>query len=339
MIAGEGTTGAAGAAGLGAGAGEAAEAAPLRIGTRGSQLAVTQTEWAARRLQEASGRGFEIVRVTTHGDVNRASLSTLGGQGVFATELREALREGACELVVHSLKDLPTAPAPGLEIGAYPVREDARDALCSAGGAAGLTLDQLPAGAKVGTGSPRRIAQLRAVRPDLDIRDIRGNVDTRLGFVESGELDAVLLACAGLERLGRTSVITERLPLDRFPTAPGQGCLALERREGEEIPGLSELDDRAARLAVTAERAVLAALEAGCAAPLGASAVLEDGHPEDADAAGDTLTCTAAVYSLDGSRSLEATAWVADPDETAARELGEALAAELLERGAGGLLR
>lgn len=310
--------------------------APLRIGTRGSRLAVTQTEWAARRLEAASGRPTQIIRVTTHGDVNRASLSTLGGQGVFATELREALLAGECELVVHSLKDLPTAPAPGLVIAAFPVREDARDALCSAGWAEGATLAELPAGAKIGTGSPRRIAQLRAARPDLDIRDIRGNVDTRLGFVESGALDAVILACAGLERIGRPDAVTERLPLEQFPTAPGQGCLAIEAREGAAIPGIEALDDRAARLAVAAERAVLATLEAGCSAPLGASAWLD----------GATLSCAASVYAPDGSRAIEATAWedlaegatLAD-DEAAAVELGAALAEDLLARGAKELLR
>lgn len=309
--------------------------AALRIGTRGSTLAVTQTQWAADRLAEATDRAPEIVRITTHGDVSRASLSSLGGQGVFATELREALLAGECELVVHSLKDLPTAPAPGLEIAAYPEREDARDALCSSGWADGAALAELPEGAKVGTGSPRRVAQLLAARPDLEIRDIRGNVETRLGFVDSGELDAVVLACAGLERIGRADAITERLPLDRFPTAPGQGCLAIEGRAGDLPEGAREVDDRAARLAVTAERAVLARLEAGCSAPLGATAWLE----------GRTLSCSASVYALDGARSIEATAWeelpedAQDGDEAAAAELGAALAAELLERGAGELLR
>ena len=245
------------------GAGDGTE--PVRIGTRGSKLAVAQTRMVAEALAAASGRQVELVRVTTHGDVNRASLSTLGGQGVFATELREALRRGEVDLAVHSLKDLPTAPAPGLRLAAHPAREDARDALCARDG---LAFAQLPVGARVGTGSPRRIAQLRRMRPDLEIRDIRGNIDTRLGYVESGELDAVLLACAGLTRLGRTAAITERFDLEVMPTAPGQGALALETRDDWELDGLDSLDDAATRAAVDAERGVLNGLDAGCSAPV-----------------------------------------------------------------------
>lgn len=252
--------------------GPAGPEAPVRVGTRGSRLAVAQTTQVAEALAAASGRQVEIVRVTTHGDVNRASLSTLGGQGVFATELREALRQGEVDVAVHSLKDLPTAPAPGLRLAAHPVREDARDALCARDG---LRFDELPEGAKVGTGSPRRIAQLRRMRPDLELHDIRGNIDTRLGFVESGELDAVLLACAGLERLGRTDAITERFDLERMPTAPGQGALAVETRDEWELPGLDGLDDAATRAAVDAERCVLNGLDAGCSAPVAAHAKVE----------------------------------------------------------------
>lgn len=304
----------------------------LRVGTRGSALAVAQTQQVADALTERTGVPTEIVRVTTHGDVNRASLSTLGGTGVFATELRDALLAGECDLVVHSLKDLPTAPAPGLEIAAYPVRVDPRDALCSAGGADGLGLDALPQGAKVGTGSPRRVAQLLELRPDLEVRDIRGNVDTRLAFVTSGELDAVVLACAGLERLGRTSAISERLPLDTFPTAPGQGCLAVEVRAGDEVPGVAELDDVAARAEVIAERGVLATLEAGCSAPVAAHARLEKGR----------LVLRASVYAGDGSRRLSAEASAELPETASpagvANELAGAVAAELLEHGAAALL-
>lgn len=322
---GPGVTGEAAAARLNAGA-------PLRVGTRGSALAVAQTNRVAARLRELTGLDTEIVRVTTHGDVSRASLSSLGGTGVFATELRGALLDGLCDVVVHSLKDLPTAPAPGLTLGAHPVREDARDALCSAGGPEGLRLADLPTGARVGTGSPRRIAQLRAARPDLDIRDIRGNIDTRLGFVSSGELDAVLLACAGLERLGRTEWITERFDLDDWPTAPGQGCLGVEIREGEQVPGVADLDDAHTRAAVTAERAVLSALEAGCAAPVGATARVHDNE----------LRLSATVYSSDNSRQLRVSraATVASDDDLT--EVALAIAAqvseELFAQGAAALM-
>lgn len=260
--------------------GEAGSLPIVRVGTRGSKLAVAQTRQFVESLAAASGRQFELVRVTTHGDVNRASLSTLGGQGVFATELREALRAGEVDLAVHSLKDLPTAPAPGLSLVAHPVREDARDALCARDG---LTFAELPEGALVGTGSPRRIAQLRRVRPDLELRDIRGNIDTRLGFVEHGELDAVLLACAGLARLGREESVTDRFGLDEFPTAPGQGSLAIEAREGWVLEtvaggdGLALVDDAATRAAVDAERGVLNGLDAGCSAPVGVHAVVDGG--------------------------------------------------------------
>lgn len=309
----------------------AAAAAPIRIGTRGSQLAVTQTTWAAEQIAAAAGRPFEIVKVTTHGDVNRASLSMLGGQGVFATELREALLAGECELVVHSLKDLPTAKAPGLELAAFPAREDRRDALCSAGGAKGLRLMELPQGAKVGTGSPRRVAELKAIRPDLDIRDLRGNVDSRLARVTSGELDAVILACAGLERLGRIDAITERLDLDRFPTAPGQGCLGIETRDGEGAI-VASIDDRSARLEVLCERAVLRTLDAGCSAPLGVNCRVT----------GSMIECSASVFSLDGTQRIDARGMrELSEDERAfveAEVLGNELARELLSEGAGTLL-
>jgi len=284
---------------------------PLRVGTRGSKLAVAQTSIVAADLAEASGRQVEIVRVTTHGDVNRASLQTLGGQGVFATELREALRAGGVDVAVHSLKDLPTASAPGLRLAAHPPREDVRDALCARDG---LRFAELPAGARVGTGSPRRIAQLRRLRPDLELRDIRGNVDTRLGFVESGELDAVLLATAGLARLGRTAAITERLPLDDFPTAPGQGALAIETRDDWDLDGLAALDDAATRAAVDAERAVLNALDAGCSAPVAVTARVDAG----------ALHVRAVVYGVYALAAAEGSIELGDPDEVRARSLAVA---------------
>lgn len=314
---------------------------PLRIGTRGSKLAVAQTTQTAERLAELSGREVEIVTVTTHGDVNRASLRVLGGRGVFATELREALRDGDVDIAVHSLKDLPTAPAPGLVLAAHPSREDARDALVARDG---LTLAQLPEGAKVGTGSPRRVAQLRRVRPDLDIRDIRGNIDTRIGFVTSGELDAVVLAAAGLSRYERTGQITERFDLVDFPNAPGQGALAVEVREGFDLDGLVELDDPATRLAVEAERAVLAGLDAGCQAPVGVhgefvggelqlhAAVYDDRDPNQVSAitasGGVPVPRTKLPLGPVASRSVASGAGL---------ELAQRLVQRLFERGVGDL--
>ncbi len=269
---------------LGPGAGR-----PLRLGTRASALATSQSGWVADRLR-AAGHEVELVPVRTEGDASRASLSVIGGTGVFASALRDALREGRIDLAVHSLKDLPTTPEPGLVIAAVPEREDPRDALVARDG---LALDQLPAGAVVGTGSPRRAAQLAVARPDLVVRDIRGNVGTRIDLVRTGELDAVVLACAGLARLGRLDEATDRLDLATMVPAPGQGALAVECRDGDALLGgpatadgpaamtdadlarlLAEvLEHPPTRVAVTAERAVLARLEAGCTAPVGALAV------------------------------------------------------------------
>ncbi|PWB96646.1 hydroxymethylbilane synthase [Salinibacterium hongtaonis] len=301
----------------------------IRIGTRGSALALAQTGQIADRIRASSGAEVEIISITTEGDTSRASLSSLGGTGVFASALREALLAGECDLVVHSLKDLPTAPAEGLVIGAIPKRADARDALIARDG---LTLEALAEGATVGTGSPRRIAQLRSLRPDLDIRDIRGNIDTRIGFVTHGELDAVVLAAAGLGRLGRLDVVSEFFELSHNPTAPGQGALALETRQ--KIPGdlarvLQGLDHQTTRLTVLAEREVLARLEAGCAAPVGATALIDS----------DLLLLTATVYSVDGSQKLTASHGAVLDGSPADRnaeaiELGRRAADELLSSGA-----
>ncbi|MGL4255864.1 MAG: hydroxymethylbilane synthase, partial [Microbacterium sp.] len=176
-------------------------------------------------LADATGARTELVTITTDGDRSNEPLSRAGGAGLFTGALRDALLEDRCDLIVHSLKDLPTAPHDRLVVAAITAREDPRDALCARDG---LTLESLPAGARIGTGSPRRMAQLRAKRPDVEVVDIRGNVDTRLGRVAPGDLDAVVLAAAGLRRLGRTDVITEYLDADRWPTAPGQGALAVE---------------------------------------------------------------------------------------------------------------
>ncbi len=296
---------------------------PLRIATRGSALARAQTGIVAATLTEATGVEVEIVIITSEGDRSRESLASLGGTGVFASALREALLAGDCDLIVHSLKDLPTAPFDGLVIGAVPEREDPRDALCTRGD---LTLDELPEGARVGTGSPRRVAQLRSLRPDLRIVDIRGNVDTRLGRLVEGDLDAVVLASAGLGRLGRLDAASELFALDIWPTAPGQGALAIETREGDSIPELLSIEHTPTRTAVLAERAVLAALEAGCAAPVGATATV----------VGDELHLSATVYQPDGAAELgcERSAELLGDDHLVAELLGQAVATQLLEDGA-----
>ncbi|WNB85683.1 hydroxymethylbilane synthase [Cellulomonas sp. ATA003] len=273
-------------------------AATVRVGTRASALALTQTGTVADLLAAAGPLRTELVRITTDGDRLTGSLVALGGTGVFVTALREALLDGRCDVAVHSLKDLPSAGADGLVLGAVPVREDPRDALCARDG---LTLATLPAGARVGTGSPRRAAQLRAARPDLVILDIRGNVDTRLRRVAPGDLDAVVLARAGLARLGRLDAVTELIDVLTMSPAPGQGALAVEvRSEAATDPGhplaraLAAVDHAPSRLAVTAERALLARLEAGCAAPIGAHARLT----------GTTLALDAVVCRVDGSERL-----------------------------------
>ncbi|AWB94375.1 hydroxymethylbilane synthase [Agromyces badenianii] len=303
----------------------------IRVGTRGSALAMAQTRQISERLGTAANAEIELVPITTQGDTSRASLATIGGTGVFAAALREALLAGECDVVVHSLKDLPTAEHEGLRLGAVPKRADARDAICARDG---LTLATLPEGARVGTGSPRRIAQLGAARPDIVAVDIRGNVDTRLGKVESGELDAVLLAAAGLGRLGLADAATELLPLAEWPTAPGQGALAIEvrREKGDRSleRALEAIDHNTTRATVLAERLVLAGLEAGCSAPIGATAFMED----------ELLFLTATVYSADGARRI-VSSHAATPDSRsaadladAARDVAERAVAELLGNGA-----
>lgn len=259
----------------------------LRLGTRGSALAVGQSEQVADLLR-ARGHEVELVRIKTGGDTERGSLTRVGGIGVFAAELRTALLDGECDFAVHSLKDLPTAPVAGLVVAAVPERVDPRDALIARDGA---RLADLPPGATVGTGSPRRVAQLRAQRPDLSYVDVRGNVGTRLARVTEGDLDAVVLAAAGLERLGLLDRVTDFLAI--LP-APGQGALALECRDDDArvIEELSALDHGPSRRAVEEERAVLAGLGGGCAAPIGALAA--DGM------------LSAAVFAVDGSSAVRA---------------------------------
>lgn len=295
----------------------------IRVGTRGSALALAQSGTVASSLSAKSGVETELVTVSTEGDRSTDSLASLGGTGVFASALRDALLAGEVDVVVHSLKDLPTAPFPGLTVGAIPKRADARDALCARDE---LTLDTLPAGARVGTGSPRRAAQLRSRRPDLEVLDLRGNVDTRLGKVASGELDAVVLAAAGLDRLGRLDAVTEFLDLSGWPTAPGQGALAVEVRVGDEklVKGL---EHGTSRIVVEAERQTLALLEAGCSAPVGAHALVDDGM----------LFLSARVYGPAEYVTSSHALYVSDTKDPAG-EVAARVAKELFDLGAAELM-
>jgi hydroxymethylbilane synthase len=245
--------------------------APLRLGSRRSPMAVAQSGDVARLITERTGHPIELVGVTTHGDVSREHLTQIGGTGVFVSALRESLLRGEVDFAVHSLKDLPTGAAPGITLAAVPPRDDPRDALVSVGGA---KLADLPSGARIGTGSPRRAEQLMVLRPDVECVPIRGNANTRLAKVRDGSLDAVVLAYAGLARIGCTDLVTEIFEPDDMLPAPGQGALAVECRAADSslIEVLSSVDHAATRAAVTAERTLLAALEAGCSAPVGAYA-------------------------------------------------------------------
>lgn len=297
----------------------------LRLGTRRSTLARTQSGHVADALR-AHGHDVELVEIVTEGDTSRASLASLGGTGVFASALREALKSGEIDLAVHSLKDLPTTPEPGLTVVATPPRVDPRDALCARDG---LTLGELGPGSVVGTGSPRRRAQLACLGLGLEFRDIRGNVETRLSMVGPGEeqLDAIVLASAGLSRVGLQDKATELLdPIQMLP-APGQGALAVECREDDDpvLAALRPLDDPDTRVATTAERGVLAELEAGCAAPVGALAeVVEDDD-------GPTLSLRAVVAATDGSGEVRRS--ITGPPEEA-EDLGRRLARTLIADGA-----
>ena len=301
---------------------------PIRVGTRRSLLARTQSETVAAALRAALGRDVVLVEVTTEGDVSSAPLASLGGTGVFVSALRDALLRGEVDLAVHSLKDLPTTLDERITLAAVPLREDPRDVVVARDG---LTLGELPAGARIGTGSPRRAAQLRALGLGFDVVGIRGNVDTRIGKVASGEVDAVVLARAGIARLDRLDEVTEVLdPLQMLP-APGQGALAVECRTGDplgdEVRGA--VDDPRTRAAVTAERAVLATLEAGCAAPVGALAEIAEGDD------GDELWLRAVALSPDGAVAIRRSA-TGLPDE--AEKVGRTLAEEMLDDGASTLV-
>ncbi len=303
---------------------------PLRVGTRASLLARTQSETVAAALRRALDRDVVLVEVTTEGDVSAAPLASMGGAGVFVSALREALLRGEVDVAVHSLKDLPTDPADGIALAAVPLREDPRDVVVARDG---LTLGELPPGSRVGTGSPRRAAQLHALGMGLEIVDIRGNVDTRIGKVTSGDLDAVVLARAGLARIGRLDEVTEVLdPLQMLP-APGQGALAVECRSDDEFlvdQVRLALDDDRTRAAVTAERTVLNALEAGCSAPVGALAEVAEGDD------GDELWIRAVALSHDGVVAVRRSA-TGTPDNAVG--VGQRLAAEMLDEGADTLIK
>jgi hydroxymethylbilane synthase len=310
------------------GVGAAVTAPALRLGTRASVLATSQAESVALLVSSRLGREVDLVPVRTEGDRSDAPLASIGGTGVFAGALRQALHRHEVDLVVHSLKDLPTTAEPGLVIAAVPERSDPRDVVVARDG---LTLGELPAGSTVGTGSPRRAAQLHALALGLHVVGIRGNVDTRIAKVATGEVDAVVLARAGLLRIGRAEEATEVLdPLQMLP-APGQGALAVECRESDTglRAALATLEDTGARAAVDAERALLATLEAGCSAPVGALAEVVEG--EDAE----ELWLRAVVLSADGRVAVRRSA-TGPPTEP--ESLGRRLAASMLEEGIAELL-
>ncbi len=302
---------------------------PLRVGTRASTLARTQSQQVADQITERAGRPAELVTVTTEGDVNLRPLVDFGGAGVFVSALREALLAGEVDVAVHSLKDLPTAPAPGIVLAAVPAREDPRDAVVARDG---LTLGELPPGSRIGTGSPRRAAQLRALGLGFEVEPVRGNVGTRIGYVTEGKLDAVVLAYAGLRRIGLADQVTEVIdPLQMLP-APGQGALAVECRDDD--PELAEvlraaLDDPATRAAVSAERTVLAALEAGCSAPVGALAEVALGE------SGEEIYVRAVAAAVDGTQLVKMSTTGSVDDPVA---LGRALADDMIADGASALI-
>jgi hydroxymethylbilane synthase len=297
----------------------------LRIGTRGSLLAKWQAEFVRKQLFALAGVETEIVIIKTAGDkLQNASLTQIGGKGVFVKELEDALLAETIDLAVHSVKDVPTDVPSGLSFPAVLRRDDVRDCLVSAKGA---TLANLRQGARVGTSSLRRQAQLRHLRPDLDVRDLRGNVDTRLRKVESGEYDAILLAKAGLDRLGLSQRISEVFSPEVCTPAVGQGAIAVQCRakDAEAAEVLSRLDDAETRNAIIAERALLKAVQGGCQVPLGAWARMER----------DQMVMEACVCSVDGTQCIRQRA-TASPEEAAA--LGERMANLLLEAGAQAIL-
>ena len=295
----------------------------LRLGTRASALARWQAEWVAAQLQQR-GAAVELVPITTQGDVKSGPLGQIGGQGLFTKELQRALLDGQIDLAVHSLKDLPTAPVEGLSLSAVPERESTADVLISA---KADRIEALPQAARIGTGSLRRKAQLLHVRPDLVVEDIRGNVETRLRKLDDGHYDAIILAEAGLKRLGLADRITQIIPRSTMLPAVGQGALGIETRADDQRTraALAPLDDLETHQAVLAERTLLFALRAGCLAPVGAWGRVEGGR----------LALDAVVLSPDGSRRLAARG---SADNAAAVSLGQQVADELLAQGAAELI-
>ncbi|MGA2429823.1 MAG: hydroxymethylbilane synthase [Candidatus Acidiferrum sp.] len=297
----------------------------LRIGTRGSVLAKWQADFVRKQIFQATGIDGEIIIIKTSGDkMQQSPLSQIGGKGIFIKELEDALLEESIDIAVHSVKDIPTDVPSRLSFPAICRREDVRDCLVSGNGA---TLMNLREGARVGTGSLRRQAQLRHIRPDLDVRDLRGNVDTRLRKVEAGEYDAVMLAKAGLDRLGWSHRISETLSPEVCMPAVGQGALGVECRASdvETATALEKLDDAETRAAIVAERTLLSALQGGCQVPLGAWARMER----------DELVLEACVCSIDGLQYVKQRA-AAPPDQ--ARALGGRMAQLLIDAGAQNIL-
>lgn len=294
----------------------------LRLGTRGSALARWQAEWVAAELQR-TGVKVELITITTQGDVRSGPIENFGGQGVFTKEIQRALLEGEVDLAVHSLKDLPTERVPGLTLGAVPPRESPWDALISREG----TWSQLPPKARIGTGSQRRRSQLLYARSDLQMLDIRGNVDTRLAKLESGEFDAIVLAEAGLRRLELADRITETFDAAVMLPAVGQGALGIEIREEDATTAscLAPLNDPATAASVSAERSLLASLRGGCLAPIGAWGRVE----------ADGLILEAVVLSPDGAQRLAAQA---AGDSKDAEAVGQAVAEQLQAQGAAELI-
>ena len=311
---------------------------PLLLGTRASALAQWQAQWVAARLVER-GHAVELVPIVTHGDRNQQSkIGSTGANGsiaarnVFTKEIQQALLEKRIDLAVHSLKDLSTEPVEGLALAAVPARGPVDDVLVwpADGG-----IESLAEGAVIGTGSPRRYSQLHHVRPDLRIRDIRGNVDTRLGKLEAGQYDAIILAEAGLRRLGLDQWIGETMPKDIMLPAVGQGALGIETRTDDQTArsAVASLDDAETHAAVTAERAMMAALEGGCLAPIAAWARVENGRLT----LDRRLVLDGRVLSLDGRERLDVTLSVADIQDAVA--LGQSVAKELSDKGADVLIR
>ena len=315
---------------------------PLRLGSRRSPMAISQSGDVARLITEQTGRRVEIVGVTTLGDVSREQLTQIGGTGVFVSALRESLLRGEVDFAVHSLKDLPTGAAPGITLAAIPARDDPRDALV---GRDGVKLADLPPGARIGTGAPRRAAQLAVLRSEVSCVPIRGNANTRLRKVRDGELDAVVLAYAGLARIGQTDLVSEIFEPDEMVPAPGQGALAVEcRADDAELLGLlAAIDHGPTRAAVTAERSLLAALEAGCSAPVGGYAT---GQPGTArlrlhGVVLGTQSATPQPGALDAG-SANGTIVIRESGEADAADaahLGRELATRMLALGAADLMR